>query len=171
MGKRKTAAAADDADGDAAEAVADSLLTYSNLVSVCTGYARDHGLRTDDLGEVLQHLTTHTRWIPSHTMLKSGVGQFYFDLFRSRMTSAPAPVWWDDAAGASATKKRRRPPPCPSSAPPQAPPAPLPVKKAVPAKKKAPPAEDEDDSSSSSSDEAPPAKKEDESSASSEADD
>ena len=170
MGKRKTAAAADDADGDAAEAVADSLLTYSNLVSVCTGYARDHGLRTDDLGEVLQHLTTHTRWIPSHTMLKSGVGQFYFDLFRSRMTSAPAPVWWDDAAGASATKKRRRPPPCPSSAAQQAPPAaPLPVKKAVPAKKKASPAED--DSSSSSSDEAPPAKKEDESSASSEADD
>ena len=163
MGKRKTAAAADDADGDAAEAVADSLLTYSNLVSVCTGYARDHGLRTDDLGEVLQHLTTHTRWIPSHTMLKSGVGQFYFDLFRSRMTSAPAPVWWDDAAGASATKKRRRP--CPSSAP-QAPPAP-PVK-AVPVKKKAPPAEDDDDPSSSS-DEAPPAK--DESSASSEADD
>ena len=102
MGKKKAS------DGEPAEED-DSLLTYSNLVSVCTAYARDQSLRTDDLGEVLQSLTTNTRWIPSHTMLKSGVGQFYFDLFRSRMTSAPAPVWWDSVdAGSSASSKKKR---------------------------------------------------------------
>jgi hypothetical protein len=84
-----------DAEGEE-ENKGDKLLTYSNLVHVATEYARAHGLnKTDDLGEVLLELTTHTRWIAAHALVKNGVSQYYFDLFRSRMTSSPAPVWWN----------------------------------------------------------------------------
>ena len=93
----------------------DQLLTHRNLVHVATEFARSHASlrQEDDLGVVLQELTTRTRWIASHALLKGGVSQYYFDLFRSRMTAAPAPVWWDKRpandviAVASETKQKK----------------------------------------------------------------
>ena len=86
----------------------DRLLTHSNLVHVATAYARAQGLQTADLGEVLQALTTHTRWIAAHALVRHGVSQYYFDLFRARMTSAPAPVWWDKRPPSPARKRAKR---------------------------------------------------------------
>lgn len=70
-------------------------LTFANLVRVCQNWQREKKLKTDDLGVVLQHFTTHSRWIPSTTMLRYGIDPYYFQLFKARLNGESAPPFWE----------------------------------------------------------------------------
>ena len=53
------------------------------------------GLKTDDLGNVLAHMTEHTRWIPSPQMMKSGLDPWFFNMYKFRCgTVRTVPDWW-----------------------------------------------------------------------------
>lgn len=73
----------------------DWMLTYNNLLRVAHNYARKKDLKTDDLGNVLAHMTQHTRWIPSPQMMKSGLDPWYFKMYKFRVGSErTVPDWW-----------------------------------------------------------------------------
>lgn len=73
----------------------DWMLTYNNLLRVAHNYARKKNLKTDDLGNVLAHMTEHTRWIPSPQMMKNGLDPWYFKMYKFRCGSElTVPDWW-----------------------------------------------------------------------------
>jgi len=73
----------------------DWMLTYNNLLRVAHNYARKKGLKTDDLGNVLAHMTEHTRWIPSPQMMKAGLDPWFFNMYKFRCgTERKVPDWW-----------------------------------------------------------------------------
>ncbi len=73
----------------------DWMLTYNNLLRVAHNYARKKGLKTDYLGNVLAHLTEHTRWIPSPQMMKAGLDPWFFKMYKFRVGSEHrVPDWW-----------------------------------------------------------------------------
>lgn len=73
----------------------DWMLTYNNLLRVAHNYAKTKGLKTDDLGAVLSHLTEHTKWIPSPQMMKAGLDPWYFKMYKFRVgTVKVVPDWW-----------------------------------------------------------------------------
>ena len=74
----------------------DWTLTYSNIVRVAQNYHKEHGLTTTDLGHVLAQIAKNTRWIPSPMILRHGLDEYYFNLFRSRVDkTAPVAMYWD----------------------------------------------------------------------------
>lgn len=73
----------------------DWMLTYNNLLRVAYNYARSKKLETDDLGNVLAHMTEHTRWIPSPQMMKAGLDPWFFKMYKFRCGSVHVvPDWW-----------------------------------------------------------------------------
>lgn len=82
-------------DDDGKDLDKDWMLTYNNLLRVAHNYARKKNLKTDDLGNVLAHMTEHTRWIPSPQMMKSGLDPWYFKMYKFRVGSErTVPDWW-----------------------------------------------------------------------------
>lgn len=73
----------------------DWVLTFSNLVRVAQNYAAEHGMKTQDLSEVLKSMHNRTRWIPSPAMLKNGIDPYYHELYAARRDKTETPAYWD----------------------------------------------------------------------------
>lgn len=77
----------------------DWMLSYNSVLRVAFNYRRSRQLSTSDLGAVLRHMTSHTRWIPSPQMLKSGLDPWHFKMFTYRCHQEAGqmpevPDWW-----------------------------------------------------------------------------
>jgi hypothetical protein len=74
----------------------DWLLTRSNLLRVAQNWRSKHHLKTDKLGEVLDHMEVNSRWIPSPQILKTGLDPWYHTMFAHRISGLGAPpAWWE----------------------------------------------------------------------------
>ena len=72
-------------------------LTWTNLIRVCLNWRTKHNLKTDKLKEVVCHLITNSRWLPSPPMLKTGVDPFFSKMFAHRCAGlGAAPMDWFD---------------------------------------------------------------------------
>ena len=86
----------------------DWILTYTNIVRVAQNYHKEHGFITTDLGHVLAHMAKHTRWIPSPMILRHGLDEYYFNLFKSRVDKdAPPAMYWDRIPTEDGVHKKR----------------------------------------------------------------
>lgn len=72
-------------------------LTAYNVLKQAWLYRQEHGMRTNELGQVLEHMMKHTNWQPDKQLMRSGLDKFHFDIFRYKCIGkiGPAPNWWD----------------------------------------------------------------------------
>ena len=73
----------------------DWTLTFSNLMRVAMNFRKEHDLKTDDLGVVLQLIGDKTKWIPSPAILRNGIDDFYFEQFKARCNGTEPYPWWE----------------------------------------------------------------------------
>lgn len=78
------------------------VLTYSNVLKQAMLHREKYNLVTTELGAVLEHMTEHTNWTPDIRIMRTGLDEMHFRLFRYRCEGrlGPAPAWWKPKAEA-----------------------------------------------------------------------
>lgn len=83
-------------DVDKKDTDKDWMLTWNNLLTVAMNWRNKKDLKTNNLSDVLAHLSEHSKWIPSPQMLKNGLDPWYHKMFEYRCTkTGKPPPWWE----------------------------------------------------------------------------
>lgn len=78
------------------EKLAYPTISYYNVLKQAWKHREEYKLKTDDLGQVLDHMTQHTNWQPDIKIMRTGLDEMHFKLFRYKCNGkvGPAPNWW-----------------------------------------------------------------------------
>lgn len=74
----------------------DWMLSWNNILRIAFNHRKRNGIKSTDLGTVLEHLTKNTRWIPSIQMLRTGLDPWHFNHFTWMCSDEQGrpPAWW-----------------------------------------------------------------------------
>lgn len=78
------------------------VLTYSNVLKQAYLWRQEHKLSTTDLGLVLEHMTKNSKWQPDIRIMRTGLDEMHFKLFKYRCDpDGSVPNWWQPKAEAT----------------------------------------------------------------------
>ena len=73
------------------------VLTYTNVLKQAWKHREEHKMKTDQLGQVLEHMMKTTNWTPDIRLMRTGLDPLHFQQFTYKCNGkvGPAPNWWD----------------------------------------------------------------------------
>lgn len=72
------------------------ILTFQNVLKQAWLHRQEHQLKTNDLGQVLEHMSKNTNWQPDIRVMRTGLDVMHFKLFeyKCKGKQGPSPDWW-----------------------------------------------------------------------------